>query len=268
MIVRIVSGPGATQYGTVANYDGATKVATLTGSWGVAPTGDSKYVFGVGYILDTAGHNFTKRDCTTLASKRKFISNIYYVRTFANTAGDGIPTLVRSQLDLASGAVTQQDPVPLIEGIEGFKVELGIDNISDSGINIISAADPLNRYTARVKWADENNLVSPTNRGDGIPDGAFIRCSTSAPCTADQLANTVAVKLFLLVRSREMSPGYKDEKEYYLDSARSAAFVPCVDASTGAALAGAALANCERFKRQVFSTTVRLNNVSGRRETP
>lgn len=267
MIVRIVSGPGATQVGRVASYVGATKVATLESAWPVAPTGDSKYVFGTGYVLDTAGHNYTKRDCSTVAGKRKFISNIYYVRNYANVAGDGIPTLMRSQLDLAAGAVTQQPAVALIEGVEGFKVELGIDNVSDSGINIINDADPLNRYTAQIKWADENNLVSPTNRGDGIPDGAFIRCTAAAPCTAEQLTNTVAVKLFLLVRSREASPGYVDQKKYYLDSARATEFKPCVDAS-GNPLTGAALSSCQRFKRQAFSTTVRLNNISGRRETP
>jgi len=268
MTIRIVSGPGATQYGVVSAYNGATKVATLSSAWATAPTGDSKYVFGVGYILATAGHNLTKRDCSTLAGKRKFISSIYYVRTYANVAGDGIPTLVRSQLDLASGAVTQQPAVALIEGIEGFKVELGIDNVSDSGIDIISDANPLNRYTARIKWANEDNLVSPTNRGDGIPDGAFIRCTTAAPCTAEQLTHTVAAKLFVLARGRDISPGHADGKKYYLDSARTTEFPPCVDASTGVALSGAALANCQKFKRQVFSTTVRLNNISGRRETP
>lgn len=270
MLIRIVSGPGATQYARIQSYVGATKIATIVGSWATAPTGDSKYVFGVGYILDTTGHNFTKRNCTTLAGKYKFISNIYYVRNFANVAGDGIPTLVRSQLDLdaATGVIKQLDPVPLIEGIEGFKVELGVDNMSDSGINIINDANPLNRYTAKIKWADEENLVSPTNRGDGIPDGAFVRCTAAAPCTAAQLTNTVVVKLFLLARARDISPGYADGKKYYLDSARTAEFTPCVDASTGAALTGAALTNCKQFKRQVFSTTVRLNNISGRRETP
>jgi Tfp pilus assembly protein PilW len=283
MVVRIVSGPGATQYGRVISYVGATKVATIDGTWPTAPTGDSKYVFGLGYILDTAGHNFTKRNCTSLAGKYKFISNIYYVRNFANTAGDGIPTLVRSQLDLdpSSGVIKQLAPVPLIEGIEGFKVELGVDNISDSWINIITGnqvnpatgadiagtANPLNRYTAKIKWANDENLVSPTNRGDGMPDGAFVRCTTAAPCTEAQLTNTVAVKLYLLARARETSPGYMEDKTYYLDSARTTAFNPCVDAS-GTALTGSALVNCQQFKRQVFSTTVRLNNISGRRETP
>ena len=43
-------------------------------------------------------------DCAGLrgaAEKRKFVSNIYYIRDYAVTPGDGIPTLVRSQFDLA-----------------------------------------------------------------------------------------------------------------------------------------------------------------------
>ncbi len=44
------------------------------------------------------------------------------------TADDGIPTLVRSEFDLADGTLAHQAAVPLIEGIEGFRVEFGIDN--------------------------------------------------------------------------------------------------------------------------------------------
>jgi type IV pilus assembly protein PilW len=254
--IRILSGPGAGQSRVVTAYNGATKVATVDSAWGSPiPSGFSTYVFGVGYVLDTTGHTFTKRNCTTIASKRKFISNIYYIRNFANTAGDGIPTLVRSQFDLAA----QQPAVALIEGIEGFRVELGIDNLSKTGA--------ATNYTQAVIWADPTNLVTATNRGNGSPDGAFVRCTTAVPCTAAQLTDTVAVKLYLLVRSSEPTPGYVDNKTYYLDSARATAVDPCVD-SAGTVLTGTALATCRSYKRHVFSTTVRLTNISERRETP
>jgi type IV pilus assembly protein PilW len=258
--IRILSGPGAGQSRVVTAYNGTTKVATVDSAWSSPlPSGFSTYVFGVGYVLDTTGHTFTKRNCTTTASKRKFISNIYYIRNFANTAGDGIPTLVRSQFDLASGTLAHQPAVALIEGIEGFRVEFGVDNLSKT-----SAAT---NYTQAVIWADPTNLVTATNRGNGSPDGAFVRCTTAAPCTAAQLTDTVAVKLYLLVRSSEPTPGYVDNKTYYLDSARATAVDPCVD-STGTALTGAALTTCRSYKRHVFSTTVRLTNISERRETP
>ncbi|HJV73069.1 MAG TPA: PilW family protein [Noviherbaspirillum sp.] len=200
---------------------------------------------GTPYVLDTTGHTLHNKDCTTVAAKRKFISSIYYIRDYAVTSGDNIPTLMRSRFELSSDSppvLKHLDATPLIEGIEGFRVEFGIDNKSDTGANT--------DYTVKVAWADNTNLISPTNRGDGIPDGAFIRCTTASPCTADQMANAVAAKVYVLARSLEASPGHLDGKKYQLGSA--AEIAPFNDA----------------YKRHVFSTTVRLTNVSGRRETP
>jgi type IV pilus assembly protein PilW len=84
------------------------------------------------------------------------------------------------------------------------------------------------------------------NHGDGVPD-AFISC---APCTADQLVNAVAARIHLLARSAEVTPGYTDSKTYRLGNAVTLG--PFNDG----------------FKRHVFTTTVRLVNPSGRRETP
>lgn len=193
----------------------------------------------VPYLLDTINlDTLTQKDCDTLVTeKRKFISNIYFVRDYANTVGDGIPTLMLAQFDLNR----HQTAVPLIEGIEAFRVELGIDSLSDTGAPV--------DYTQPVIWADSNNLTSPTNRGDGAADGAFIRCTDAVPCTADQLTNVVAVKLYVLARATRPTPGYVDNKTYALG--------PTILGPYG-----------DNFKRHVFSTTVRVNNVSGRRETP
>jgi len=201
---------------------------------------DSEIKDGQRFVLDTADFTLTRRDCTTPAPKRKFVSSIYYIRDYAVTEGDGIPTLMRSQFDLASGALAHQLPVPLIEGIEGFKVELGIDNLSDSG----AAVD----FTQAVDWADETTKDSPTNRGDGILD-QFLRCPGAGSCSAAQLTNAVAARVHLLVRSTDASPGYTDGKTYQLAGTD---FGPYNDG----------------FLRRVFSTTVRLVNLSGRRETP
>ena len=46
--------------------------------------------------------------------------------------GDGIPTLMRSQFDLR-GTLALQAAQAMIEGVEGFRVELGIDNLSETG---------------------------------------------------------------------------------------------------------------------------------------
>ncbi|MCY1552975.1 Type IV Pilus-assembly protein W [compost metagenome] len=130
---------------------------------------------------------------------------------------------------------------PVIDGVEGLIVELGVDNVSDSG----AAVD----YTQAVAWADPLNKVSPTNRGDGVPDGNFIRCTTTSACDVSQLANVVAARIYVLVRGLEASSGHSDTKTYSLGGTTLGPFN-------------------DGFKRHVYNTTVRLNNVSGRRETP
>ena len=193
------------------------------------------------YVLNTAGFTLNDRDCATTAGLRKFISNIYYIRDFATTVGDGTPTLMRSEFNLVGGVLAHQAAVPLIEGIEGFRVELGIDNVSRTG----AAVD----YTAGVGWTDITNKTTPTNRGDGATDGVFVRCTTATPCTAAQLMNVVTVKLHVLARAPELTQGYTDTKTYSLGTTTLGPFN-------------------DMFKRHIFSTTVRLQNISGRRETP
>lgn len=248
--IRIIDGTGAGQNRTILDYDGSTKVATIsTGAtdWGTTPDNTSTYTFAYGYVLGTSGFSLKKMNCTTAADKRKFISNLYYIRNYAVTAGDGIPTLMRSEFDL-SGTLTQQSAQPLISGIEGFRVELGIDNISDDGTNVITDASAANRYTASIQWADDANLTSPTNRGDGSAD-SYVRCTTASPCTQHQLANVSTVKLYVLARADVATQGYTDTKVYNLGTTTLGPYN-------------------DGFKRHVFSTTVRLTNISGRRETP
>jgi type IV pilus assembly protein PilW len=202
-------------------------------------TETTSYVFGA---TGTAVFNLTRRNCATAAEKRRFVSHIYYVRDFAVTAGDGIPTLVRSEFDLVGGTLAHQGAVPLIEGIDALRVEFGIDDVSRTG----GAVD----YTVATDWVDPDTRTAATNRGDGIPDDAFVRCTALAPCTADQLMNATAVRVYVLARSREATQGYTDTKTYTLGAAGDAG--PFNDS----------------FKRHVYSTTVRLVNVSGRRERP
>ncbi len=199
--------------------------------------------------------NLKKRNGTT-AELRKFISNLYYVRNYSVTAGDGIPTLMRSQFQLVGAVLSHYSAEALIEGVEGFRVEFGIDNISDAGTNITTGTDaggvvaPANLHSAAIKWADTTPAnTSPTNRGDGSPDGAYVRCTTATPCTAAQLMNVVAVKLYVLVRSDVVTPGYSDTKTYNLGSTTLGPYG-------------------DGFKRHLFTQTIRLVNVSSRRETP
>jgi type IV pilus assembly protein PilW len=195
----------------------------------------------------------------TRAALRKFVSNIYYVRTWASDAGDGVPTLVRATFGISGGVPVHEPAAALIEGIENLAVELGIDSQSRCG----TAAN----YSAAISSGATGNLVEPTAcayvpatpasntlptvRGDGVPE-LFKRCG--AGCTVAELTDAVAVKLFVLARARDASAGHVDGKTYTLGSN-----APTVVTPSGSETA---------IKRHVFQTSVRLSNPSGRRETP
>jgi type IV pilus assembly protein PilW len=241
-VIRIIDGIGVGQERKITGYSGGTKEATVDTPWAITPDNSSIYTFGLGYILDTTGHIFHNRDCATPAGKRKFVSNIYYIRDHS-TPGDGIPTLVRSSFDLAGGALGHQSADALIEGIQGFRVEYGIDGLSDTG-------NPVD-YSSNVVWSNPDNKNSPSNRGDGIPDGnyvdaASVTCNSLTDCAA---ANIVSARIHVLARSLEPTPGHIDSKTYWLGNMQMGPFN-------------------DNFKRHVFTTTVRLVNPSGRRETP
>ncbi len=160
---------------------------------------------GSEYVINSTTFPLLQKDCLTVEPKRrKIVTNIYYVATSNN-----LPTLMR--VALVNGAFTT--PQPLIEGIEAFRVEYGIDNVD----------------------------------GDGSAD-TYVSCP-AAGCTLAQLADVVSVKVHVLARNLDATPGYTDGKAYQLGAATIAA------ANDG-------------FKRHVYSSTVRLVNPSGRRETP
>ena len=193
------------------------------------------------FKLDTAGFTLSQRDCATPAEQRRFMSTLYYVRDHADAPGDGIPTLMRSEFDLNGGVLTHQAAVPLIEGIQGFRVELGVDDLSETGAPV--------DYTAAVDWVDPDTRTSAANRGDGVPDDDYVHCTTAVPCVVGDLTNVTAVRLYVLARSRDASQGTVDAKSYTLGDT---VLGPFNDA----------------FQRHLFVSTVRLPNVSGRRITP
>jgi len=174
------------------------------------------------YVISSSAFPLRTKSCslaTPLAAadtapRRKVISNIYYV-----ASSSGVPTLMR--VALVNGIYAA--PQPLIEGIESFRVEYGIDNLGKNSL-----------------------AISASNPGDGSAD-EYVSC---APCDLAQLANVVAVKIHVLARNLVSTPDYTDDKEYQLGD------TPVIAAAN------------DGFKRHVFSTTIRLNNPSGRREIP
>jgi len=135
------------------------------------------------YLVDlgknSANFKLKKLDCKTTADVRRFREQLYYVRDYSVTVGDGISTLVRVELD-GDGASVIANAVPLVEGIENLKVDWGVD-------------------------AD----------GNGSPE-TWKRCDLASPCVAADWSNVTAARIFVLSRNIEATTGYKDDKKYLL----------------------------------------------------
>jgi type IV pilus assembly protein PilW len=122
-----------------------------------------------------------KKDCTTLAEKRQYLTRIYYLST-DNGDGAVVPTLMRLELTGAGWIA-----VPLVEGIEQFNIEYGIDSNGD-GTPDVYAANP-----------------------SDYPKGA---CAGS--CPVSNWMNVVTARFHVLARNLDPSPGYVDGKTYEL----------------------------------------------------
>jgi type IV pilus assembly protein PilW len=138
------------------------------------------------FVLDTsmAALNLHKKDCTTTAGLRRYITHIYFIAN-NNTGSDGIPTLKRAEL--RDGQFTI---VPLVEGIENLQLEYGIDTDAAGD----AAAGSPNAYTA---------------------DPDTYNACIGATCV-DNWRRVVAIKMHLLARNTERTAGYTDTKTYTL----------------------------------------------------
>ena len=78
----------------------------------------------------------------------EFRPSIYYVRNFANTSGDGIPTLCKKTLQ---GSPPSTGTECLATGIENLQIEYGVDTTDDGSPNV---------YLANPTLADLQTVVS------------------------------------------------------------------------------------------------------------
>ena len=129
---------------------------------------------------------------TTVADTRQFHVYTYFVAPCVLGNGtdgtcdgseDYMPTLKRLELT-TDGTNPDIAITPLVEGVEKFLVEYGIDNIPNS-------ADPVTGLF-----------------GDGTPDEY-----AAAPTTA-QWPDVISARVYLLVRAPRSTDGYTDTKQY------------------------------------------------------
>lgn len=132
-------------------------------------------------------------DVATPRADWAYSPSIYYIRQFANTPGDGNPTLCRKVLRGAGPDMTTEC---LATGIENLQVEYGIDTSADGHPNIYLTAPTLVELQnvvsvrifllARTSEIDtrytNNKTYSVSNSADYTPNDSFHRrvVSTSA----------------------------------------------------------------------------------------
>lgn len=122
--------------------------------------------------------------------------------------------LMRAELGAGAYAVT-----PLVDGIERLHFAYGLDDNDDGAVD-------------RFLDSDDVDL--------GQVDASGV---------AARWDNVVAIRIWLLARNLEPTPGYTDARSYSMGN--EVAYTPA-----------------DGFKRQLYTSTVRLNNVAGRRESP
>lgn len=170
---------------------------------------------------DTAPSTYTlkEKDGVTSAGLRKFVEHIYFLSpcnkyaagatSCSGAADGGQPIPTLKRLELTTvGGTPTFVTTPLVEGIENLQFDYGID--SD---------------------------------GTGVPATPFI----TAPALADW-PNVMALKVSLLARNLESTPGYTaTDRTYNLGVSGAVSFT-------------------DAFKRHVYTASIRVINPSSRRE--
>ena len=127
------------------------------------------------FSANPADFSLRNLGCGTLADVKRFVVRAYYVATCNRCGVDAIPTLKRAELIGDEIVVT-----PLAEGVENLQVEYGIDG-----------------------------------DGDGTPDRYLEYPDAALGAAYGAWSNVMAVKLYLLARSADSEPGYRDTTKQF-----------------------------------------------------
>jgi type IV pilus assembly protein PilW len=197
----------------------------------VSTCGNDTLPFAAAAGSSSASFDLMRKDCTSgnLAPLRKIVQLLYYVSTCNDCASDTTPTLKVAEFKGGAISIT-----PLVEGIENFQIDYGID---------MDANGSPDCYTS--------NPSSPP-----ATETAVAVCPQTTPAydwsvAANNWSNVMALRVHVLARNGEASAGWSDTRNYDLGLAVGAAG-PFNDA----------------YKRHVYSSVARLYNASGQREAP
>ena len=240
-------------------------------------------------IYGYAGNGATPTACATVMANRPTpaagMPAMLTVRraqtvAFAAATANGTTTYLQASL-----CPTPSTDPPFLLGTGSFTLKQKDCDTAPPGTNNI-----IHKYTVDTYFIDSCNKCSPAS--DGIPtlklvqfvDGAVTLIplvegiedmqfdygidsdgdgspdSYVAAPTATQWVDVVAVRIYLLARNSEFSAGYTENGTY--DMGLAGTVQPCVNGPFKT------VASCSNFKRHAFSSLVRVENPSARRETP
>jgi type IV pilus assembly protein PilW len=172
------------------------------------------------FKIAQSGFTLQDKDCATTMPVRQYHVYIYYIAACSIGTGTGgacaagDPAIpTLKRAELATGGSITVSP--LVEGIENLQIEYGLD----------TSATP-----------------------DGSPD-----VYTANPTTVAQWAQVVAVRLHLLARNTDITPGFTDHKTYQLGLKADGTANNIVDPN-------------DSYRRHAYTELVRVQNVSQRIE--
>ena len=111
-------------------------IKRVAGQQTAAPLADSAYLRTngtVGVMFSGAAPDAPPVVITPPSADWEFRPSIYYIRQFANTPGDGIPTLCRKVMRGGGASMITEC---LATGIENLQIEYGVDTTDDGQPNV------------------------------------------------------------------------------------------------------------------------------------
>ena len=141
----------------------------------------SDYNSGCLWFHSTSSTSPSGSSCPTTGYEDwRYILNVYYIRNYANTAGDGIPTLCKKYLSVTTGGSPEptMSELCLAEGVEYFHVQYGLDTDTPK---------------------------------DGIPNQYV-----SNPSEEQVSNDAILARIYVLVRSKTEDPNFSNNKTYYM----------------------------------------------------